>query len=336
MKPVHGSRLAAALYLAQLALASHAYSAELTLPANGWTSWEVAAVDAAPAWCCWNNSKDASPTACRLDSDNDNFGSRGNATTDTVSVYAHLMNGKVDRLRVLSAACPVEAATPIHKLGSVPTDNSARWLIDLTKQSNTQAGTRRNFSESLLAALAIHRGSVADDALAAIAHDDARKETRKTAVFWLALLRGSQGADVVTSVMFNDKDADLREHAAFAITQSKSPRAATELIRLGNTDREGRVRAQAWFWLARMGAPEAETAIVAALKKDTDEHVRNQGMAALAQLPDDRATRALIAAAQDQTLSREQRKQAVFWLAQSESEAAQSYLEKILTMNAAD
>lgn len=54
----------------------------------------------------------------------------------------------------------------------------------------------------------------------------------------------------------------------------------------------------------------------------------------LAQLPDDRATRALIAAAQDQTLSREQRKQAVFWLAQSESDAAQSYLEKILTMNA--
>jgi hypothetical protein len=35
--------------------------------------------------------------------------------------------------------------------------------------------------------------------------------------------------------------------------------------------------------------------------------------------------------AEDRSLSREQRKRAVFWLTQSESEAAQAYLERVLT-----
>ena len=124
--------------------------------------------------------------------------------------------------------------------------------------------------------------------------------------------------------MFNDKDPEVRKHAAFAITQSKSPRVTQDLIRLGNTDKDGEVRAQAWFWLAHTGAPDSEDAIVAALKKDSDDHVREQAIFALSQLPDERATRALIAAAEDRSLSSEQRKRAVFWLAQSESKGART------------
>ena len=47
-------------------------------------------------------------------------------------------------------------------------------------------------------------------------------------------------------------------------------------------------------------------------------------------LPEERATRALIAVAEDRSLTHEQRKRAVFWLAQSEAEGAQKYLEKVL------
>jgi HEAT repeat protein len=117
------------------------------------------------------------------------------------------------------------------------------------------------------------------------------------------------------------------------MAQTRSPRAATDLIRQGNTDKVGDVRAQAWFWLAQTGAAEAEQAISAALRKDADDHVREQAIFALSQLPDDRSTRALVAAAEDRSLSREQRKRAVFWLAQSESASAQAYLEKVLARN---
>ena len=93
------------------------------------------------------------------------------------------------------------------------------------------------------------------------------------------------------------------------------------------------MRAQAWFWLAHTGASGAEEAITAALKKDKDDQVREQAIFALSQLPDERATRALIKVAEDRSLSREQRKRAVFWLAQSESKGAQKYLEKVLAGN---
>jgi hypothetical protein len=325
-----------ALFLAPIAFLSQAHSAELTLPRDGWVSWQVAAVDNAPAWCCFGSSqsREAEPSSCRLDDGRDGFGTRrGDATTGVVKIYARIAGGKVDRLRALAASCPVETRTPIHALGDVAADDSTRWLIARAKLDGGDAGRHGSLGESAMAALAISRGDLARDALADFARRDARVETRKWAVFWLAMVRGAEGADMTSSVMFSDPDAELRKHAAFALAQTKSPRAAPDLIRLGNTDKVGDVRAQAWFWLAHTGAPEAEQAISAALRKDADEHVREQAIFALSQLPDERAARALIATAEDQSLSREQRKRAVFWLSQSESNSAQAYLEKVLARN---
>ena len=111
---------------------------------------------------------------------------------------------------------------------------------------------------------------------------------------------------------------------------------AGDLTRLGNTDKDADVRAQAWFWLAGSGAAAAEEAIGAALRKDADDHVREQAIFALSRsCREERATLALIKVVEDRSLSREQqRKRAVFWLAQSQAEGAQKYLEKVLAVNA--
>jgi len=323
----------AALCLA--ALVTQAHAAELTLPRDGWASWQVDAVEGAPDWCCWSSWDDrgGSREACKLDGTRQGYGTRGDATTDAVRVYARLEGGKINRLRVLSASCPVETATPIRVINTT-TDDSAAWLVGMVKEESKDLDARNNLGEDALAALAMHRGQRAQDALTTMARGDARAETRKKAVFWLAMVRGIPGADVATSVMFNDKDADVRKHGAFAITQSKSPRIAMDLIRLGDTDKDSDVRAQAWFWLAHTGAANSEEAIGAAIKKDQDDHVREQAVFALSQLPEERSTRALIKVAEDRSLSHEQRKRAVFWLAQSEAVGAQTYLEKVLAGNA--
>jgi len=337
MNTLHRSMCAVGLLITQAAVISPAYPADLALPREGWVSWQVAATENAPAWCCWGDgrNRDASPKACRLD-DTEGFGvGDRDATTDTVKVYARVSGGKIDRLQALSATCPVETKTPVHELGSVANDDSARWLIAQAKHGDADPGKHRSIGESALAALAIHRGDFARDALAGFSRDP-RTETRKWAVFWLAMLRGNEGADITSSVMFNDKDAEVRKHAAFALAQTKSPQVAADLIRQGNTDKVGDVRAQAWFWLAHTGAADAEKAIAQALRKDADEHVREQAVFALSRLPDDRASRALIATAEDQAVSREQRKRAVFWLSQSESESAQAYLEKVLVRKTAN
>ena len=314
------------------ALTPQVKAAEPKLPRDGWVSWQVPTVDNAPAWCCFNgwSPRDASRTACKIDAGRDGYNIRDkDETTDTVNVYARTTGGKIDRLQVLSANCPVETKTPVQQLDDVTNDDSARWLIARVKQEGTDAVTERPIGEHALAALAMHRGDLALDALNGFARDP-RTETRKKSVFWLSILRGEQGAETTSQVMFNDKDADVREHAAFALSQSKSPRAAPDLIRLGNTDKQGDVRAKAWFSLALTRAPDVESAIGAALRKDADDDVREQAIFALSQLPDERATRALIAVAEDQSLSREQRKRAVFWLSHSESDSAQAYLERVL------
>jgi hypothetical protein len=339
MKLSHFSIGTAALCLASFALAPRAQSAELTLSQEGWSSWQIGAVDQAPDWCCWSdgiNFRDAARMSCRLDASSQSFGSRDHATTDIVRVYAHSAGGKIDRLRVLSTTCPVETATPIHDLGRVADDDSARWLLNLAGRRDGGVNTSRRDDDEVvaaLAALAVNRGDVARDGLAGIARNDARIETRKQAVFWMAQMRGREGADITSSIMFTDKDAEVREHAAFSLAQSESPRVTADLIRLGNTDRDAEVRAQAWFWLAHTAAPETESAIFTALRKETDAEVRERAILALSRLPDERAAKALLTIAEDRSQSRELRKRAVFWLSQSDSDTALTYLEQVLTAN---
>lgn len=333
MSANHRMARVAALLLAATVL-SPSNAAEPKLPRDGWVSWQVPAVEGAPAWCCFSSWKDRDPSrmSCKLDGDPRGISiGDGERTTDAVKVYARTSGGRIDRLQALSASCPVETATPIQSL-EVPADDSARWLTAQVNQSGTDAMSGRPVGESALAALALHRGDPARDALVNFSQDPVT-ETRKWSVFWLALLRGAEGAEITSRVMFGDRDSEVREHAAFALSQSKSPRVVPELIRLGNTDRDGGVRAKAWFWLAQTGAAESELAIGTALRKDADDEVREQAIFALSRLPDERATRALIAAAEDRTLSSEQRKRAVFWLAQSESTSAQAYLDKVLARN---
>jgi hypothetical protein len=319
--------------LALMAVIPTALSEELKLPRDGWASWDVDAVEGAPAWCCFTGWKDRnlSRTVCKLDEGRDgyNVGDR-DSTTDTMKVYARFAAGKLERLQALSTNCPVETRTPIQDLGTVATDDSAHWLVSLVREKSAGPDGHRSFADMALSALAVHRGDVAGKAMSGFARSDSRTETRKKALFWLAMLRGAEGAEITRSVMFNDADEEVRKHATFAITQSRSPTVAADLIRLGNTDKAGEVRAQAWFWLAQSGATEAEQAIATALRRDADDRVREQAVFALSQLPEDRATKALIATAEDQSLTREQRKRAVFWLSHSGSPSAQAYLDEVL------
>lgn len=321
--------------IAAAALASPTQAAEPKLPRDGWVSWEVDAVEDAPAWCCFGSwQSKVNDKACKLDGKSNGWGTRHDEKTESVKVYARSSAGKLDRLQVLSANCPVETKTPVQPLADVTLDDSTRWLVARAKQDGSDASTREPLNQAAIAALAMHRGNPARDALAGFARDDSRFEVRKWSVFWLAQVRGTEGADITSSVMFDDKDPELREHATFALSQSDAPRVVPDLIKLGNSDQNGEVRAKAWFWLAQKGSSQAEAAIIAAARKDADDEVREQAIFALSQLPDDRAARALITAAEDTTLSREQRKRAVFWLSQSDSDAAIGYLDQVLTKSA--
>jgi HEAT repeat protein len=318
---------------------ARAPAAELTLPRDGWVSWQLPAVVDAPAWCCFGDGRrpTGGNTSCRLDESQHGYSSQDDERTDSIVVYAHFAGGRLHRIRALAESCPVEVNGGISHLTDISDEASAHWLANLLAQKGADSEElNRRLRSDVTAALAIHRSEVAQKALVGIARNDTRFELRKEALFWLAHLRGRDGAQVVTSIMFDDANPKIREHAAFAVSQSKSPRIAAgqianDLIRLGNTDRNTKVRAQAWFWLGQTGFPETEGAINAALKNEQDSDVREQAVFALSQLPDERATQALISVAENATLSRDDRKQAIFWLAQEGSDSALKYLDRIVT-----
>ncbi|MBL8518801.1 MAG: HEAT repeat domain-containing protein [Betaproteobacteria bacterium] len=332
-------RAACALAIATAPLAGTA-AEPLNLPRDGWASWDVPAVDDAPAWCCfadWQQRKTGGGR-CDLDGKNHGFGSQNDARTDTVRVYAKLVGGKVERLRALAPTCEVTAATPVRHLGRHDADESSRFLGSLLAKNwagsadpaPTSRTPERELHRTALAAVAQHRGDAALNVLATEARAQRPSELRRDAVFWIGQTRGEPGLDVLKPIMMSDADANIREHTAFSVAQSKSPRATALLIQQGENDPAANVRSQAWFWLAQTKAPEAERAIADAVRLDPERRVRHQAVFALSQLPGERATRALAVIAENRNLAREERKQALFWLGQSKSPEAMAYLEKVL------
>ena len=307
----------------------------LSLPRDGWASWRVEPVDGAPNWCCleWQGQpKSPRAATCDLDGREQGYSNSGQGdTTNDIRVYARFKAGKLERIRALAASCPVKSNTPIAALDGVLAEAGVTWLASVVNAESGAAKSEKRLGSDAIAAIALHRGTIARDALTTIARKNPNLETRKDALFWQTQVRGQEGAESVIPFMFDDPDALIREHAAFAIAQSQSPLATPSLIRQGNNDQSTKVRAQAWFWLSQIKSKEAESAINRAIHKDADAYVRKQAVFALSQLPADRAVAALILVAEDKSITREDRKQAVFWIGQSKSDSAIKYLDRILS-----
>lgn len=308
------------------------------LPKDGWVSWDVAAVDNAPAWCCYTDGRhdNAGPGRCELDGKSYGYGMRpGEPVTDTMRIYAKFADGQVERVRSLAPSCEAAANSPIRHLGARGTDDSVTWLRGVMQRTARQdddgrKGHPRGPARDALAALAVHRGERALATLRDEAQSAASRDQRRQAVFWLGQVRGEPGIDILQPILFSDADATIREHAAFAVAQSKSPRASALLIRQGERDADGKVRSQAWFWLAQSKSADAEAALLAAVRRDPDAKVRQKAVFALSQLPGARGVNALSSLAEDRGLDQALRKKALFWLGQSKAPEATAYLEKML------
>jgi|CXWL01.1.fsa_nt_gi hypothetical protein len=323
---VRGSWFGIFQLYACIGIAFAASSADaLTLPKDGWVTWTIFTVDTAPNWCCFDGPDwNTRPGSCDLDSRNHGYGSRGD--DDTVSqmrIYAKAEAGKLTALRSYAPSCKVTTKSTLQDLGELPVADSLQWL-------NAHLQPRGKLTADVLAAIAVHAGSAAEDKLVSLAKADSSRETRKDALFWLGQVRGATGAARIRPFLLGDADAKVREHAAFAYSQSSAPDRGPALIEQGQSDASPHVRSQAWFWLAQTGARETEAAIAAALRKEPKRNVRHQAIFALSQLPKARAVKALIAVIEDRGLAMEERKQGLFWLGQDASPEAIAYLDKVL------
>jgi hypothetical protein len=313
-----------------LLLVQAAVSQAAELPGNGaagWYSWRVPVVDTAPELCCFNRSNGVtSQQHCNLDGRRGSFSTADDSPypSDEVQVYAFMDAGVATKIRVLGSQCPVTSDSAIAELGSVAATDSVNWL-------QAYFAPQSGVSEDAIAAVAVHAGDPARRVLVETARSDASEENRETAVFWMGQARIGETAADLRAIMFEDRSADLREHAGFSHSQSNAADRNAMLIRQGKEDPDADVRSQAWFWLAQTGAPESEREILAAISKESDAEVREDAVFALSQLPEERAVSALTGILEDRSFDISTREQALFWLAQTESDVAYEYVERLLT-----
>lgn len=326
-------RSCARTFIVLIAIAAGLHSeivrADITgLGSDGWQTWRVEAVENAPEMCCFSwSSGAASRRQCDLDRRHGGFGSseENPAANSTVQIYVLMKGGDIAKIRALSASCPVVAGSRINDLGPINADDSADWLRQFVGSEE--------FGSQAIAAIAVHEGSMARSMLVDAAKPGNNLELREDAIFWMAQARLEETADDMKHYVFADESAAIRKHAAFSYSQSKAADVADTLIRQGRDDRMPDVRSQAWFWLAQTESVEAEAAIRHALLNDADEGVRDEAVFALSQLPERRAVNALAAILEDRSLEMEIREQALFWLAQTESDEAFEYIDRLLSDN---
>lgn len=288
-----------------------------------WVSWTVPVIEGHGYTCCWTRDWKRSP--CQLEAKSQSSGSSDDDPRQDpyLTVLVRLQDGRVDRVRGVSASCPLNAGgRRFVWLEGVKPEESVRYLAGLVKSGE--------MDEDGLNALALHRNSGALDELADFATSPRyRLDVREQSLFWLGQARGREGYEVVARVLREDKDDELREHATFALSQSPVPEAGEILMKTARTDRTPDVRSQAMFWLAQMDHPQAPAIILEAIAKDADEDVREQAVFALSQLPKGKGVPLLIRLGRE-SRDREVRKKALFWLAQSDDPEAVKFLEKML------
>lgn len=90
---------------------------------------------------------------------------------------------------------------------------------------------------------------------------------------------------------------------------------------------DSEIRNNALFWMAQTGAPGVATRLLELIASESDEEIREQGVFALSQL-DDGAL--YLARLLRESAHADVRRQALFWLGQSEDPRALAEIEKIL------
>ena len=297
------------------------------LASDGWVAWQVPMVAGVDAPCCFNVRRGrTTEVGCDLDGRDWNFGtdSRHPLSDSTLSVHAHVVAHRVERVRAVAASCPVSSAAPIRDLGAV----DARASLDLLAAwAEKPVKTRED--DSILAAIGYHADSAATPALAKLAGAGHPQEWRGQALFWLGQLRGADGVRAIERYATADPDPDLREKAIFALSQSHAGDPYARILGVARTDAVEHVRSQALFWMAQMEDARAAKDIAGVLAGERSQEVREQAVFALSQLPDGQAEDALIAVVRGD-FPRETKKQALFWLGESGSPKAVEALDAVL------
>jgi hypothetical protein len=223
---------------------------------------EVAAIaerSTAPAWIgyavtvpardggdegCWSGDSGFVPrrlTTLKLEGPDERF------------VLYRVANKEVERIKIASAACPIDAGgLTLHWLSGVTSTESLDFLMTFTASNAT-----RRLAKSAIVAIALHGDPASLDHLLTLARGGKDGRVRGDAMFWVAQRAGDTAASAITDAIERDPDTEVKKRAVFALSQLPRDESVTRLIDVARNNRNREVRRQAMFWLGQSNDPRA-------------------------------------------------------------------------------
>ena len=216
---------------------------------SGWVGWAIPPRDNRAVIC-----------SCRLDSDNINITNNDDdlhVAVDHHDLFVHLTDHRVDRVRVFSPTCTLDASgQTIYWIDAVAPAEGIAFLRSVATGESSHAR-----GQALLA-LSLHAG--ATDTLIELArHGD--HELRGKALFWLSQQAGEKAASALRGAV-DDPNDDIRGKAVFGISQLPNDESIPMLIEL-TKHHSAVVRKKALFWLGQKNDPRALDAIAEILQR---------------------------------------------------------------------
>lgn len=164
-----------------------------------------------------------------------------------------------------------------------------------------------------------------------IAKDKAKPNLREQAIFWISQTDDSpEVVNFLKDLVDQDPDLKIQKKALFALTQLHDSATEKELLKIAKTHKSIEVREEAIFWL---GQAATTSEIIQAIRdlalNAAEPEVQEKAVFALSQAPDNKGLPYLIEIARKHK-NTATRKKAIFWLGQSNDEAAMKAIEEIL------
>jgi HEAT repeat protein len=248
---------------------------------------------------------------------------------DTMVVLFRVVNRQVERIRVFSEDCMLDAGgRQIAWLTGVRPAESAALLESLIA-AQPGIDRRDRVVDGAITAIALHGDAAADASLERLMATSQPQNVRTKVPFWLGNARGPRGLEVLRKIVKDDPSIEVKKKAVFGISQSPEAGSVEVLIDNARNNADTSVRGESIFWLAQKAGNKAAAAITERIDQDPDTEVKKKAVFALSQLPKDEGVPLLIRVARTHT-NPAVRKQAMFWLGQSRDPRALDFFTEIL------
>ena len=289
-----------------------------------WLAFSLPVLEGTRSPCCWKGRwNNTGEVGCSLERKHQSFGSRSDSPlAEEVTVFSRIRDGKVQDLRVFGESCPLETnGARITWIGSVDTDAGLDWLENVARLDEHSAA---------LYAFALHRSTKAGKRLYSLA-GETDSDVSEEAIFWLGEARGEEGFKLLKSLLAELPRGDRRREINFALAQNNTAEAAELLFEISKSDSDPEQRGEAMFWLAQEYPQRAQDWLLEVINTEQDEDALEQAVFAISQLPGEAGDMMLLDLAKSDQTPRLVRRQALFWLAQSDNDDSIAALTELLT-----